>query len=338
MASSVMIQAAIIGFLVISTAFADTKLLKKNNKRYSLDVENINLQSSVPSAFSSGSRYFGPSTPAPFIFDSSFSRTSAPFKSFSYSSTPAPFIFGNSLSSSSFSRGAVANAIDGSSTPAPFFGGDSFFGTVTVDRPVPYPVEKSVPYPVQVPVEVKVPVPVSAPTQRFATVHYYQGSPAALGYGSSQALIGKSGYNQFLSGAGPTYGSSLYSANSSPASFYSSTPASASLFGSYAGALSGYSSTASPLNAYSSTAASPAGFFDSNVAQEGFVSSTSSPFGFGQNSFYSSSTPAPFNSFSADSASVDSSLLTDSANWGSSAGETVAAEDSSTEQLNIVKK
>jgi len=183
-----------------------------------------------------------------------------------------------------------------------------------VDRPVPYPVEKRVPYPVQVPVEVKVPVPVAAPAQRFATVHYYQQSPIALGYESNQALIGQSGYKAFSSGLAQGTGSAFYS------------------------------STASPISTYSSTV-SPAGFFGSNVVQDGFVSSSAAPFDFSQQSFIGSSTPAPFNTFSADSASSDVSSLIKSASVGSEGKEEVAIGGASSKSqelkannFDIVKK
>jgi len=204
-----------------------------------------------------------------------------------------------------------------------------------VDRPVPYPVEKRVPYPVQVPVEVKVPVPVSAPAQRFATVHYYQQSPVALGYESS-ALYGQSGYKAFSSGLAQGSGSTLYSSvPSSGSAFYSSTPASAGAF---------YSSTSSPISTYSSTV-SPAGFYGSNVAQEGFVGSSAAPFNFGQQYFIGSSTPAPLNTFSADSASPDASSLFQSRNIGSDVDEEVAigsaslkSQELKANNFDVVKK
>jgi len=244
---------------------------------------------------------------------------------------------------------------------------------VSVDRPVPYPVEKKVPYPVQVPVEVKVPVPVAAPAQRFATVHYYQQSPVALGYESGYKAIGgqsidgvpnvyyntpanavilnnqnlKSAEQLALTGSkfsygdanAAAYGNAFYSSTSSPASFYSSTsaPVSSSVF----------SSTVSPISTYSSTA-SPFGAFGSNFAQDGFVSSSAAPFDYSQQSFFGSSTPAPFNSFSAGSSSADASSLFKSANFDSVGQQTIAIGGSSskveekveskTEDSNVVKK
>jgi hypothetical protein len=211
-----------------------------------------------------------------------------------------------------------------------------------------------------------------------------------LGYESSQAIAGQSGYKAFASqsidgvpnvyyntpsnavilngqnlktpeqlaltgtrfsygGIAPaTYGNAFYSSTSSPASFYSSTSSPASFYSSTSAPLSSsvFSSTASPLTSYSSTA-SPAGLFGSNFAQEGFVSSSSAPYDFGQQSFFGSSTPSPFSSFSAGSGSVDASSLFKSANFESAGQQTVAigggakAEEkveSKTEDSNVVQK
>lgn len=236
---------------------------------------------------------------------------------------------------------------------------------VTVDRPVPYPVEKKVPYPVQVPVEVRIPVPVQNQVQRFATVHYFQSGPAAIGYDSA-ALIGQSGYKTYGSGLGlasipdsAIYGSSasplnFYGSTTSPLNFYGSTPAptAANVFTSNAiSAISSYNSNAfnaytsnsfPAVNSYSSTA-SPAEFIGSNFAQQGF---DSSQFGLDQQVFYGSSTPAPYNSFSGNTASIDAASLARSSNFESTSENAVSVEHSTVstvtpaaeENLDVEKK
>ena len=81
---------------------------------------------------------------------------------------------------------------------------------------------------------------------------------------------------------------------------------------------------------------SPAGFYGSNVAQEGFVGSSAAPFNFGQQSFFGSSTPAPFNTFSADLASSELK----SASIGSASLDSVAIGGASLKANNfdVVKK
>ncbi|KAF0769434.1 BCL-6 corepressor-like protein 1, partial [Aphis craccivora] len=123
MASSAMIQLAFLGFLVVSTAFADVKPANKEEKK---------RDTLFNPSFSFGAKTFGSS--APFAFGSSYSTTAAPFKSVSYSSTPAPFVFGNSFASNAYSNAAAAQSFDGasfigSSTPAPLF--DGSFGSST---------------------------------------------------------------------------------------------------------------------------------------------------------------------------------------------------------------
>ncbi|CAI6365027.1 unnamed protein product [Macrosiphum euphorbiae] len=126
---------------------------------------------------------------------------------------------------------------------------------VNVDRPVPYPVEKRVPYPVAVPYEVKVPVPVRSPAQRFATVHYYQQSPI---------VVQQESYKSYTSGstAAPVTDNQIIQS-----SFVSGTGQAGSEY-----AVSGYTK--------------------SNYADSGLVQDSGS-YGFGQQSFYGSTTPVP---------------------------------------------
>jgi hypothetical protein len=159
-------------------------------------------------------------------------------------------------------------------------------------------------------------VPVSAPAQRFATVHYYQQGPVALGY-ESQALAGyKAGFGSqyfgsqsygavpnvyyntpsnavLLNGEGlktaeqlavtgskVSYGSSGFAAPAYGNGFYGAYSGPASFYSSTSSPASFYSSTSSPASFYSSTS-SPASFYSSSTpASAGVFSSTASPVGF----------------------------------------------------------
>lgn len=159
---------------------------------------------------------------------------------------------------------------------------------VNIDRPIPIPVEKKVPYPVSVPYEVKVPVPVQGPTQRFATVHYYQQSPAIAGaaYDSATALAGQSmGYRGYASGAAPI----AIWGTSTPAALISGADQSMNSFS---------SSTASPIGLYSTTIGTNSllGSIDSKLSREGFIQKSSDLIGMGLQdaSLIGSTTLAPF--------------------------------------------
>lgn len=129
------LQVTFLGLLAVSIAFAtDSKPLVK---------KQANFPFSNPIPLSFGSNIKGPSTPAPFVFEKSFT-TPAPLKSVSYSSTPAPFnsespLFANNFGSNTgsiqsfYSNGPTDQSLEGafvssaafvkSSTPSTFVSG-----------------------------------------------------------------------------------------------------------------------------------------------------------------------------------------------------------------------